>query len=571
MKINRKTYYLANFILLFVVLMISFVVAMVVTYNDQSRFVTEKTDLFTEQVNEEFDSMLNRINTTSRTIFLNEGFQDLTEEIYSSSDDGILQIYDHFNLFLSMDDLIKNALYIPRNAEGVLDGENAVIYSYGFDYVFENISLFIELAESEEYLNGKAFFTKLYEPDGKEMPYFALVRLVIDIRPTSYFEKMGVGVLVFNSLKFTEVLNSYAMALDGLSFFVTDGTENIVTSKNFNEQTFVSGRNYSKRVVLNNFDWNLVGVFDKTFVWSGIKDNFIWLTVVMLISSASTIALAIFLKRRSSASLDYLFNTFSKFKKESAIAIIPQGDDEEVNQVISSFNEMVNSVQTLNDQMLKQKNRELALELRNVEYMLNSLHSQINKHFMINILSILRSFIYCGEYDRAKKCIEDLSDFLRSALSIEDTGTIGEELSMVRSYLNLQTSRYPNIEVEIECDEENFDIEIPKMILQPVIENSFVHGLQSKKGKIRVVCKVRPNFVTFFVIDNGLGIDQEKVKLINKNLKENKKTEIKIGNGIALYNIKQRLRLLTSQKSSMHVLSKKGQGTIVVLKIYRGE
>ena len=84
MKINRKTYYLANFILLFVVLMISFVVAMVVTYNDQSRFVTEKTDLFTEQVNEEFDSMLNRINTTSRTIFLNEGFQDLTEEIYSS-------------------------------------------------------------------------------------------------------------------------------------------------------------------------------------------------------------------------------------------------------------------------------------------------------------------------------------------------------------------------------------------------------------------------------------------------------------------------------------------------------
>ena len=388
---------------------------------------------------------------------------------------------------------------------------------------------------------------------------------------SSYFQTIGVGILIFNSSICSEILNSYAAAFDGLEFYITDGKTIPLSSGNFSTQTIEKSNHYSKRFLLNYFSWNLVGVFDKEYIWTAMQDSFIVLVVSTVISGAFCVVLAVLLKRKTSKSLDYLFNTFSRFKKDSVIEIIPHSQDNEVNQVIDSFNEMVNSVKTLNDQMLKQKNRELALELRNVEYMLNSLHSQINKHFMINVLSLLRSFIYCGELDRAKKCIEDLSDFLRSALTIDDTGTVGEELSMVRSYLSLQTSRYPNIEVEIDCKEQYYDGVIPKMILQPIIENAFIHGLQKKSGKIKLVCRLRAHYVTFFVIDNGLGMDAKKVREINLDLRENKKKDLKIGNGIALHNIKQRLRLLASQKSSMRVFSKKGQGTIVVVKIYRGE
>ena len=570
MKNSRKTFYIANFILLFSVLVLSFVIAMVIMYNDQKNFATEKTDVLTEQVYNEVENVLDRLNTTSRAMFLDENFQNLTEKIYTD-DQAILRMFGHFDIFLSMDKYFANAIYVPRNSLGQIDSDFYLNYNPGLDYVPEILPQILQMAELPEYARGEAFFVKLYYADGIYTQHCALVRNVIDIRQGSYFQKMGIGILVFNSSICTDILNNYASAFDGLEFYLTDGQSIPLNSKNFSAQTEGKSNHYSKRFLLNHFSWNLVGVFDKKYIWTAMQDSFIVLVVSTVISGAFCVMLALLLKRKTSKSLDYLFNTFSRFKKDNVIEIIPHSQDEEVNQVIDSFNEMVNSVKTLNDQMLKQKNRELALELRNVEYMLNSLHSQINKHFMINVLALLRSFIYCGELDRAKKCIEDLSDFLRSALTIDDTGTIGEELSMVRSYLSLQTSRYPNIEVEIDCNEQYYNVVIPKMILQPIIENAFIHGLQKKSGKIKLVCKLRAHYVTFFVIDNGLGMDAKKVREINLDLRENKKKDLKIGNGIALHNIKQRLRLIASQKSSMKVFSKKGQGTIVVVKIYRGE
>lgn len=569
MKNSRKMFYIANLILLFCVLILSFVIAMVIMYNDQKKASTEKMELLTEQVHEEMENILTRLNTTSRIIFLNENFQNLTEEIYNG-EQAVLDIYEHFSLFLPMDEFFVNAIYVPRDSEGILSNSYYLNYNPGYDYIPETLPKMIDTAEQEENANGKVFFMKLYYNDGVFTQHFAIARNVTDIRQESYFNKMGLGILIFNHSIITDLLNSYSMAIDGLDFYVTDGQTIFMHSRNFDERSLSGNGYYSKRFVLNHFSWNLVGVFDRAYIWSAMKDSFLLLVIATVVSGGSIFVLALILKRKSSQSLDFLFNTFSRFKNENVIEIIPPSDDVEVNQVINGFNELVNSVRTLNDEMLKQKNRELALELQNVEYMLNSLHSQINKHFMINVLSLLRSFIYCGEFDRAKKCIEDLSDFLRSALTINDTGTVGEEIAMVRSYLNLQTSRYPNVEVEIVCPEEYYQIVIPKMILQPIIENAFIHGLQKKTGKIKLVCKNREKFVTFFIIDNGLGMDSKRVREINLDLRENKKEELKLGNGIALSNIKRRLRLLSSKKSSMRVFSQKGRGTVVVLKIYKG-
>ena len=323
--------------------------------------------------------------------------------------------------------------------------------------------------------------------------------------------------------------------------------------------------------MLDNFSWWLVSVYDKSYIWDAMKNNFAVLVVVISVAGVSCIVLAAFFRRKSSESLDYLFNVFSNLESNNAIDIVPYSDDQEVNQVIDSFNRLVGSVRNLNDEMLKQKNRELKLELRNTEYMLNSLHSQINKHFLINILSLVRSFITCKETEKAKNCIEDLSDFLRGTLTLGDKTTVGEELAMVRSYLNIQASRYPRVETEINCPAEIMGIVIPKMILQPVIENAFIHGLQRKKGKIQIIGRVKNNFIYFFVSDNGQGIDIEKRKEINQSLKERKKITFALGNGIALSNIEQRLRLLAGEKSLIRLISKKGHGTVAMLKIYKGE
>lgn len=568
MKITRKMYYVINFVLLFAVLIVAFVSATVIMYQAQKKLAEEKMQILTLQARDDLNDTLERVETLSRTMFLNSDFQDLADGIYTDSN-ALEGIYDHFNLLISMDDIFKNAIYVPRNTNGELDVGNAVSYGRGYEYILTNVPNILEMAGN--YKDGRLFFTRLYYIDGTDTPYFAISRNIYDIRPESYLEKMGVGILFLNAVQLADKLNSYSVALNGLSFCVMENGDKLAQTSQYTDEALEGNGYYVKNTELDNFSWWLVSVYDKSYIWDAMKNNFAILVVVISVAGVSCIVLAAFVRRKSSESLDYLFNVFSNLESNNAIDIVPYSDDQEVNQVIDSFNRLVGSVRNLNDEMLKQKNRELKLELRNTEYMLNSLHSQINKHFLINILSLVRSFITCKETEKAKNCIEDLSDFLRGTLTLGDKTTVGEELAMVRSYLNIQASRYPRVETEINCPAEIMGLVIPKMILQPVIENAFIHGLQRKKGKIQIIGRVKNNFIYFFVSDNGQGIDIEKRKEINQSLKERKKITFALGNGIALSNIEQRLRLLAGEKSLIRLISKKGHGTVAMLKIYKGE
>lgn len=568
MKITRKMYYVINFVLLFAVLIVAFVSATVIMYQAQKKLAEEKMQILTLQARDDLNDTLERVETLSRTMFLNSDFQDLADGIYTDSN-ALEGIYDHFNLLISMDDIFKNAIYVPRNTNGELDVGNAVSYGRGYEYILTNVPNILEMAGN--YKDGRLFFTRLYYVDGTDTPYFAVSRNIYDIRPESYLEKMGVGILFLNAVQLADKLNSYSVALNGLSFCVMENGDKLAQTSQYTDEALEGNGYYVKNTALDNFSWWLVSVYDKSYIWDAMKNNFAILVVVISVAGVSCIVLAAFVRRKSSESLDYLFNVFSNLESNNAIDIVPYSDDQEVNQVIDSFNRLVGSVRNLNDEMLKQKNRELKLELRNTEYMLNSLHSQINKHFLINILSLVRSFITCKETEKAKNCIEDLSDFLRGTLTLGDKTTVGEELAMVRSYLNIQASRYPRVETEMNCPDEIMGLVIPKMILQPVIENAFIHGLQRKKGKIQIIGRVKNNFIYFFVSDNGQGIDIEKRKEINQSLKERKKITFALGNGIALSNIEQRLRLLAGEKSLIRLISKKGHGTVAMLKIYKGE
>ena len=569
MKITRKAYYTINFILLFTVLFLSFLVATVIMYRDQESTAKEKARILTEQVRDDLNETLGQVEVVSRSMFLNEDFQELADGVYS--DEAIQKMSAHFNLFMQMSNFYKNAIYIPRNDNGEIEIENAVSY-FSMNYELQyNLTNIVALADLEENQSGKNFFTKIYYFDGANTAYYAVARNVYDVRAESYLEKMGIGIVFFGAGNLVDMVNDYCLTLDGLHFGVFDEQSCVFASNHFPEN-FGSKSGYSQTVVpLEKYSWRIVGVFDDSMVWHNMKENFIILVVVMSIAGLSCIFLAVFVNKKSAKSLDYLFNSFSNFSNNKVVEIIPPSDDEEVNQVIGSFNGLVHSFKNLNDEMLKQKNRELQLELRNAEYMLDSLHSQINKHFLINILSMVRAHINSGEAAKAKETIEELSEFLRMVLTTDRTSTVEQELAMIRSYLKIQVLRYPRVEVEIECDEEYADVLIPKMILQPVIENAFIHGLQNKVGKIKIVCRMKKEFICFFVIDNGQGVDSMKVREINRCLREGKKIEFASGNGIALNNIEQRLKLFSGKKSIIRMISKKGHGTIVMLKIHKGE
>ena len=146
-----------NFILIFVALAVSFVMAILIMYQDQKRLTEEKTGLLTGQARNELNDILNDVDMLSRSMFMDEGFQDSADRLYTDTE-ALTDIYAHFNLMISMDDFYKNAAYVPRNAQGELDLDAVVNYGYGYEYFQYNMPNIIALAQKEENKNGKAIF-----------------------------------------------------------------------------------------------------------------------------------------------------------------------------------------------------------------------------------------------------------------------------------------------------------------------------------------------------------------------------------------------------------------------------
>ena len=260
---------------------------------------------------------------------------------------------------------------------------------------------------------------------------------------------------------------------------------------------------------------------------------------------------------KTSRALRFLFTEFSKISAGCGVGSINYTKNREVDNVIESFNRMIESLTALNAEMVEQKTRSLRLQVENIEFQLDSLYAQINKHFLINVLSAVRSLVNTGEAEKAKACLENLGDFLRYSLSMENISTLDKELESIKLYLEIQKVRFPKIGFSILCDDEARGLAVPKMILQPVVENAFSHS-RTKKISVSVVCRKRPYGAAVFVFNDGGGLEEQRAAEVNTALRAGLSPQGTSGNRLALSNIQKRIRLSVGEGSSIRIRAVRG-------------
>ena len=197
---------------------------------------------------------------------------------------------------------------------------------------------------------------------------------------------------------------------------------------------------------------------------------------------------------------------------------------------------------------------------------LAALQAQINPHFLYNTLASLKWLAQQqGAYDVADY-IESLSNFFRISLSEgAEKISLKEEIKHAESYLKIQQFRYSDkVSYSFDIDETLYSVQVPKLILQPLIENSIYHGLKYEKrlGHIEISCKRDDSFLLITVSDNGIGISDKNLEKLRQNLRENKSE----GN-FGLNNIRQRLVLNYDDSSELIIKSEYHAGTSITLKI----
>ena len=210
-------------------------------------------------------------------------------------------------------------------------------------------------------------------------------------------------------------------------------------------------------------------------------------------------------------------------------------------------------------------NRQEQIHLRETE--LSLIQAQINPHFLYNTLDAIVWLIESGKNDQAEQMVTSLSQYFRSFLSDgKEIVTIAEETNHIRSYLEIQQVRYRDImEYEINVDSETEFYKLPKLTLQPLVENAIYHGLKPKRGKgiITVTGKTNGDKIVLTVKDTGAGMDEEQLE----NLKNKIRTEDATSFG--LVSAYKRLKLLYGEEFGFDILSEAGSGTSITISIPR--
>ena len=206
--------------------------------------------------------------------------------------------------------------------------------------------------------------------------------------------------------------------------------------------------------------------------------------------------------------------------------------------------------------------------LRKAEFEL--LQAQINPHFLYNTLDAIVWSAESGNEKQVVSMVGNLSNFFRTSLNRgKDVITVREDLLHVRSYLEIQKVRYEDIlEFEIDVPETVTGSPIPKITLQPLVENALYHGIKNRRGggRISITGEETENAVLLRVSDNGAGMSPERLAEVRRGLTGGAPDE---GTIYGLYNVGERIRLHFGEEYGISIDSTEGEGTVTTVRLPR--
>ena len=248
--------------------------------------------------------------------------------------------------------------------------------------------------------------------------------------------------------------------------------------------------------------------------------------------------------------------------------------DDEVGKVTRAFNEMLASIkdyiarirtQLITESEMKEKNLLMETHLKDAQ--LKYLQSQINPHFLFNTLNAGAQLAMMEGADRTVEYIRNMADFFRyNVKKTSETVKLSEEIELVDSYVYILNVRFAGeINFVKEIDESLLDVNVPSMIIQPLVENSIKYGIKDVEpgqGKITLSVFREGDNACIRVSDNGIGTDEEIIEKIMNNEKGPSETR-----GVGITNVMARLDLYYNSKEVFEIKSRKNEGTQVTIKI----
>jgi two-component system sensor histidine kinase YesM len=245
--------------------------------------------------------------------------------------------------------------------------------------------------------------------------------------------------------------------------------------------------------------------------------------------------------------------TMKSIENEDFAARIEVKGQDEVARLATQFNQMASKINSLVDKVYKADIRKREAELR-------ALQAQINPHFLYNTLDMIYWTAKMEQALETSDLINSLSHFFRSAFNpAGEYTTVSNEVEHLRYYIILLQQRKNHFDFNLEMDPDTSNCKTVKLILQPLVENSIIHGIENREnGQINILIQHRDDQLVYTVEDNGVGIDMADMEQLLAN-------PLSSARGYGIRNVNDRISLAFGPEYGLRFLAKPEGGTIVTV------
>lgn len=312
--------------------------------------------------------------------------------------------------------------------------------------------------------------------------------------------------------------------------------------------------------------WKIIQFVDDQTITQAYRKNLVSYGGIFLLTAFLEMLLAFFLSRSLTRSIQILCEKVDAKNLDNYADIVVDSriSNRELQKLVDSFNH-------LNKRLAESIQKNYVNQLNEQSMKIQMLQTQINHHFLYNTLNSITSLAEIHDVPEIKTISMSMSELLRYNLKKVPIVRLEEEIQQVNRYLAILTIRFPDkFQLDWNIPRAFYDLEIPAFLLQPLIENSVEHGFAEKETDcyISISLHLENNILHFFVADNGLGIEPERLRLLNLSLSQMRRPEPGYTHHfIGLLNVHQRIRGYYGEEYGLTVESSPGEGTIVEIRL----
>ncbi|UCZ52883.1 sensor histidine kinase [Bacillus shivajii] len=574
-----KFFHSLFFKLLFCLLIISIIplsIVGLITYNNTSKSMTDNLDYHASYILDQkvdaLDQLFHDLERISSGIVHNKVFSTFSENDNDRR---------HQQLFLELDQLLVSIENIFPAFEGItIINESGFIYNYGYPLALNITANTFYQSDWFPSIEGLSYpaltplHTRNYSNMNNDTPVYSFVYqgwdnklnssyIIIDLTEESvsnitniqYNETDIAGTLIYNDEKIVYSENETFT----FSYHTISSSNSGGIIQNEENKEFII---YKQKVPSTG--WTIVEYFEVGNFFKPVYDTRNFFLYTIIVSVIVCILASLFVTKQIS---NPIYNLQKKMKE------VESGNFEErfitnskdvIGDLAKGFNHMLVQIKALIKSVEKEEKLKREAEI-------TALQLQINPHFVYNTLESINSLARKKKEHEISHLIVLLGRLLRLSISsFDEMIPVRQEIMYTNNYLELQQKRMrQSLDYNIDIEDELYDKHMLKWILQPIVENAILHGIdpQQTKGDIEIKGKMDNQCIIFTVTDNGSGISPKKLREIRSRLKDDSSELTKYKKRIGLYNVQSRIHLHYGLSYGISIDSEEAKGTVVTITI----